>query len=259
MMLFTSAFECAIRFPVDYLSGARRQENCALRVRRHRVLVLIDDQVALRAAALVSKIESQTESAAADGELKCERDPSVSNRDASSPITSTSPINGSAAHADAITRPVSQCERERLQMRMNEGFCIFALALLVSAGSVTRAEAIPVVSLGGIPGSWNSGDSFSVDVIVTGLYQITTGVNLDVDFNTTLSGTGYAFGATAFINPLDGINGSDSSGGFAGNLVSLNWTSFHAHADLTGAQGPFPSGPLVLATVDFVATGTGTP
>jgi hypothetical protein len=144
-------------------------------------------------------------------------------------------------------------------MRMNEGLCVFALVLLVSAGSVTRAEAIPVVSLGGIPGSWNSGDSFSVDVIVTGLYQITTGVNLDVDFNTTLSGTGYAFGATAFINPLDGINGSDSSGGFAGGLVSLNWTSFHAHADLTGAQGPFPSEPLVLATVDFIATGTGTP
>ena len=144
-------------------------------------------------------------------------------------------------------------------MRMNEGFCIFALVLLVSAGSVTRAEAIPVVSFGGVPGSWNSGDGFSVDVIVTGLHQATSGVNLDVDFNTTLSGTGYAFGATAFINPLDGINGSDSSGGFAGSLVSLNWTSFHAHADLTGAQGPFPSGPLVLATVDFVATGTGTP
>lgn len=143
-------------------------------------------------------------------------------------------------------------------MKMNKRFYIFALVLLVSAGSVTGAEAIPVVSLGGIPGSWNSGDSFSVDVIVTGLYQATSGVTLDVDFNTTLSGTGYAFGATAFINPLDGINGADTSGGFAGNLVSLNWTSFHAYADLTGAQGPFPSGPLVLATVDFLATGTGT-
>jgi hypothetical protein len=73
MMLFTRAFEYPIRFPVDY-----------------------------------SKSESKIERAPANGELQCERDPIASNGNASSPITSTSPINGSAAHADAITRPVSQ-------------------------------------------------------------------------------------------------------------------------------------------------------
>ena len=35
-------------------------------------------------------------------------------------------------------------------MRMNKAFCVVALALLVGVGSVTRAEAIPVISLEGI-------------------------------------------------------------------------------------------------------------
>jgi hypothetical protein len=143
-------------------------------------------------------------------------------------------------------------------MRMNKALCIVALAMLVGAGSVTRAEAIPVVSFSGIPGSWTAGDSFSVEVIVTGLDQATGGVNLDVTFdNTTLMGVAYSFGATAFNTPVDGVNGLDFSGGFAGNQVNLNWTSFELQAVLTAAQGPFPSGPLVLATVDFDATGTG--
>lgn len=68
MMLFTSAFEYPIRFPVDYVSETRRQENCAVRVRRHRVHVLIDDPVALRSDALVSKSESKIERAPANGE-----------------------------------------------------------------------------------------------------------------------------------------------------------------------------------------------
>jgi hypothetical protein len=143
-------------------------------------------------------------------------------------------------------------------MRMNKAFCIIALAILVGAGSVSRAEAIPVISLGGIPGSWNPGDSFSVDVIVTGLDEATGGVNLDVTFdNTTLTGVAYSFGAVAFNTPTDGVNGLDFSGGFSGNSVNLNWTSFELQAVLTAAQGPFPSGPLVLATVDFDATGSG--
>jgi len=144
-------------------------------------------------------------------------------------------------------------------MRMNKAFCVIALAVLVGAGSVTRAEAIPVVSFSGIPGTWDAGDSFSVDVVVTGLDEATGGVNLDLTFDdTTLTGVGYSFGATAFNTPVDGLNGLDFSGGFAGNQVNLNWTSFELQAVLTAAQGPFPSGPLVLATVDFDATGTGT-
>lgn len=143
-------------------------------------------------------------------------------------------------------------------MRMNKAFCVVALALLVGAGSVTRAEAIPVVSLEGIPANWNIGDSFSVDVVVTGLDEATGGVNLDVTFDdTTLTGTGYSFGAIAFNTPVDLVNGLDLSNGFAGNTVNLNWTSFELQAVLTAAQGPFPSGPLVLATVDFDATASG--
>jgi hypothetical protein len=143
-------------------------------------------------------------------------------------------------------------------MRMKKALCVMALAMMVSAGSVSRAEAIPVVSFSGIPGSWNAGDSFSVDVIVTGLDEATGGVNLDVTFdNTTLTGVGYSFGAVAFNTPVDGVNGVDFSGGFSGNQVNLNWTSFEFPIDLTTAQGPFPSGPLVLATMNFDATGTG--
>jgi hypothetical protein len=141
---------------------------------------------------------------------------------------------------------------------MQKAVYIMALAVLVGAGSVTRAEAIPVISFGGIPANWTAGDSFSVDVIVTGLDQATGGVNFDVTFdNTTLTGVGYSFGSTAFNTPVDGVNGLDFSGGFAGNTANLNWTSFELQAVLTAAQGPFPSGPLVLATVDFDATGSG--
>ena len=148
-------------------------------------------------------------------------------------------------------------------MRTNKAFCVVALALLVGAGSATRAEAIPVVSFDGIPASWIAGDVVSIDVVVTGLDEATGGVNLDLTFDdTSLGGTGYSFGAIAFNNPVDDNppgtgNGLDLSFGFSGNQVNLNWTSFELQAVLSGLQGPFPSGALVLATVDFLASGTG--
>jgi hypothetical protein len=143
-------------------------------------------------------------------------------------------------------------------MKMNKAVCIVALALLVGAGSVTRAEAIPVVSLSGIPAIWIIGDSFKVDVVVTGLDEATGGVNIDLTFDdTTLTGTGYGFGAIAFNTPVDLVNGLDLSTGFAGTTVNLNWTSFELQAVLTAAQGPFPSGPVTLATVNFDATASG--
>jgi 3-dehydroquinate synthase len=64
-MLSTHAFEVPFRFPVYFTSGAWHPENRAVRDaicrlepdRRHRVLVVIDDQVALAQPALVGQIQ----------------------------------------------------------------------------------------------------------------------------------------------------------------------------------------------------------
>jgi len=63
-MLSTHAFEVPFRFPVYFTSGAWRPENRAVREaicrlepdRRHRVLVVIDEQVAVAQPALVGEI-----------------------------------------------------------------------------------------------------------------------------------------------------------------------------------------------------------
>lgn len=144
-------------------------------------------------------------------------------------------------------------------MRTMKALRVLTLAILIGAGSVTQAAALPIVSFAGVPGSWTAGDTVSIDIVVTGLEEATGGVNIDVLFdNTTLAGTGWSFGNVAFINPVDGGNGLDFSLGFAGNSVNLNWTSFEDPADLFVAQGPFPNlGALVLATLTFDATGDG--
>jgi len=77
---------------------------------------------------------------------------------------------------------------------MNKAFCVVALAVLVGVGSVTRAEAIPVVSLEGIPANWNIGDSFAVDVVITGLDQATGGVNAEKRRSRSLPLNGYQRG-----------------------------------------------------------------
>ena len=139
-------------------------------------------------------------------------------------------------------------------VRTKKAFCVMALALLVGAGSATRAEAIPIISLSA-PASWNNGDAVAVDVVITALDEATGGIDIDVAFDdATLDGVDWSFGGAAF---GDVTNGVDLSLGFAAGLVNLNFTSFEAVALLTGLQGPFPSGPLVLATINFLATDTG--
>jgi hypothetical protein len=144
-------------------------------------------------------------------------------------------------------------------MKTMKALRILTLAMLVSAGSIMRAEALPIVGFSGVPGNWAPGDTVSIDIVVTGLEEATGGVNIDVSFDdTTLAGVSWSFGNVAFINPVDLVNGLDFSGGFAGSSVNLNWTSFEDPADLTAAQGPFPNlGALVLATITFDATGQG--
>jgi hypothetical protein len=143
-------------------------------------------------------------------------------------------------------------------MKTTKALRILTLAILIGAGSIIRAEALPIVGFAGVPGNWAPGDTVSLDIVVTGLDEATGGINIDVLFDdTTLSGTGWSFGDVAFINPVDLDNGLDFSFGFIGNSVNLNWTSFEDPADLTAAQGPFPSGALVLATITFDAIGDG--
>lgn len=140
-------------------------------------------------------------------------------------------------------------------MRMQKAFGVMALALLVGAGSVTRVEAIPIISLSD-PGAWSAGDTVSVDVIITGLDEATGGIDIDVLYdNPALDGATMSFSASAF---GDVSNGLDLSTGFNAGLVNLNFTSFEAQAILTGLQGPFPNlGPVVLATIDFLALTAG--
>lgn len=140
-------------------------------------------------------------------------------------------------------------------MRMQKAFGVVALGLLVGVGSVTRAEAIPIISLSD-PGAWNLGDSVLVDVIITGLDEATGGIDIDVAYdNPALDGASISFSASAF---GDVTNGIDASLGFNAGLVNLNFTSLELQAILTGLQGPFPNpGPVVLATVDFLALTAG--
>ena len=140
-------------------------------------------------------------------------------------------------------------------MRTKKAFCVMALALLVGAGSATRAEAIPIISLSASSASWIAGDAVAVDVVITGLDEATGGIDIDVSYDDpSLDGAGYSFSAAAF---GDVTNGIDLSLGFNSGLVNLNFTSFEPEALLTGLQGPFPSGPLVLATINFTAIGSG--
>jgi len=139
-------------------------------------------------------------------------------------------------------------------MRMQKAFGVVALGLLVGVGSVTRAEAIPIISLSD-PGAWNLGDSVLVDVIITGLDEATGGIDIDVLYdNPALDGAAMSFSASAF---GDVTNGLDASLGFNAGLVNLNFTSFETQAILTGLQGGFPSGPVVLATIEFSALTAG--
>jgi hypothetical protein len=151
-------------------------------------------------------------------------------------------------------------------MRTIQALRILTLAVLVGAATVARVDALPIVSLENIPPSWNPGDSFTIDIVVTDLGEPTGGINTDVMFDdATLDGTGYSFGAVAFNNPLDFVNGQDDSGGlfpnppnpFSGNIANLVWTSWEDVLTLAAAQGPFPTGPLVLASIQFTATATG--
>jgi 3-dehydroquinate synthase len=80
-MLSTHAFEVPFRFPVYFTSGAWHPENRAVRDavcrlepdRRHRVLVVIDEQVALAQPALVGQIQQYF--AAHDSALQLVREP----------------------------------------------------------------------------------------------------------------------------------------------------------------------------------------
>jgi 3-dehydroquinate synthase len=80
-MLSTHAFEVPFRFPVYFTSGAWHPENRAVRDavcrlesdRRHRVLVVIDEQVALAQPTLVGQIQQYF--AAHDSALQLVREP----------------------------------------------------------------------------------------------------------------------------------------------------------------------------------------
>ena len=121
-------------------------------------------------------------------------------------------------------------------MRTNKAFYTIALSLLIGASSVTRAEAIPVVGFSGIPGNWSGGDSFLVEVIVTGLDSV---------------------GALPFSAPALLGSGLHVGAGSSGNLVDLNWTSFELQGVFAGGKGPFPSGPIPTE-VAFDGTRSGT-
>jgi hypothetical protein len=131
------------------------------------------------------------------------------------------------------------------------------------AGGLMLAGAQPAqaISVGvqGTPAAVTAGDSFSVDIVVTGIVdEIITAWDIDVAFDSALLGNSFI---TFKVEPLGGVDDTIFDAFFEDGLTDAFLVSLLSDADIRALQCPGDvCGPtLILATLGFTATADGVP
>jgi hypothetical protein len=135
-----------------------------------------------------------------------------------------------------------------------------ALVAGIGLGMAQSVMAAPIsVSVVGAPLSVNSGDFFSVDIVVSGITtEIVSAWDIDVAFDSSLLS---ANSFTTYLGPLGGFGFTDNDVIFSPGLIDAYLVSFLSDLDLTDLQcpGAVCSPSLTIASASFTALADGSP
>ena len=129
---------------------------------------------------------------------------------------------------------------------------VLAVLLAVAVFMPTTASAVPIVSISPVFQAGAIGDTFTVDINISGLEGESVGsFDLDIAFgNLILLGQSFALG-TGLGGALDSL---DLSAGFLGGTIDLAQVSLLSAANLLTLQG---GGSFTLATLTFLGQANG--
>ncbi|HOX68421.1 MAG TPA: PEP-CTERM sorting domain-containing protein [Burkholderiaceae bacterium] len=136
-----------------------------------------------------------------------------------------------------------------------------ALVAGIGLGMAQSVMAAPIsVSVVGAPLSVNSGDFFSVDIVVSGITtEIVSAWDIDVAYDPSLL---FADSFTTYLGPFGGFGFTDNDVDFTiPGLIDAYLVSFLSDLDLTDLQcpGAVCSPSLTIASASFTALADGSP
>jgi hypothetical protein len=114
------------------------------------------------------------------------------------------------------------------------------------------------VDIQGIPATVTAGDSFSVDIVISGIVdEIITAWDIDVAFNTPLLSNGLV---TIFLGQFGGFD-TIADASFGAGLTDAFLVSLLSDADITALQCPggVCAATLKIASLAFTASADGVP
>ena len=135
-----------------------------------------------------------------------------------------------------------------------------ALVAGIGLGMAQSVMAAPIsVSVVGAPLSVNSGDFFSVDIVVSGITtEIVSAWDIDVAYDPLLLSPSVF---TTYLGSFGGFGNTDSGVIFSPGLIDAYLVSFLSDLDLTDLQcpGAVCSPSLTIASASFTALADGSP